>query len=133
MIACTGWYGTRPCGRPKGHSDDCGPMRMNYEPFKPVRSVREFRDVPGFEQGGTALTADAYAALATAKATGNPCEYVVMGRDVREDGVFFLRYGVTTDYIEATTDYRDDGTGLHYVCPDCGRKGGNHSRGCKAR
>lgn len=89
--------------------------------------------VAGHEVGGLALPPYGLAALAIARATGQPCELVVIGEEWHDDGRHHLVLGASRAHIEAVTDYRDDGAGhLHYVCSECGSRGGRHVRGCAA-
>lgn len=92
--------------------------------------------IPGHELGGLALPPHALAALADSKVTRQPCELVVTGEEWGSDGRHFLLFGVSRDYIEATTDYRhvkvddNDRGALRWVCPDCRERSGKHSKLC---
>ena len=108
--------------------------------FERPRPLTEYVDdhgnvLPGFEVGEPRLILPyaAMDAMAKAIATRQPCELVVTGEEFHPDGRHYLMFGVPTDYIEATTDYRHESGGLHYVCPDCGQKRGQHMRGCPGR
>jgi len=133
MIRCPEPYPSgdpRPCARPSGHEGNHGGMTSAYHRFKPVRKVAEYLGTPGPEPSGTALTYAALDAYSDSVNKDQPCELVVVGEQVREDGVRFLTYGATKEYIEATTTFRDAGKGLHYYCPLC-KKTGPHPATCK--
>ena len=81
------------------------------------------------------LSFAAYDALALSMSTGKPCELVIIGEWIRDDGRRWFDYGVTTAYIDATTDYRydRDARRLRLVCPECAQKDGKHTRTCDLR
>lgn len=106
-------------------------MALSYERFAPPRKLEQYVGQAGLEMGGLALSPAAFAALAESKTTGIPCELAVIGRWF-DDKRTFLDFGVTTTYIEATTDYRYDRDAhrLRLLCPLCGLKDGRHAKGC---
>jgi hypothetical protein len=102
---------------------------VTYVPFNPHRRLAEYVGQAA-PQGGMLLPPDGYEAIATAKETGLPCQYVVTGED-RDGDRIYLRLAVTRDWIEAVTNYRGDAQGhLRWTCPECGRVGGKHFRAC---
>lgn len=105
-----------------------------YVRFDPPRSLAAYRDSPGSEMGGLALSPMALDALAESVTSRKPPELAVIGEWRYEDGRRFLDYAVPTDYLEATTDYRydRDARRMRLVCPACGMKDGKHTRGCDA-
>lgn len=105
-------------------------MNITYHPFSTPRRAEEYQGAKGNEVGGMALPPHVYEAIAKAKTSGKPCQYVVLGEHRRDDGTSWLHFGVTRAYIEAVTNYRDTGSGLHWTCPECLRVGGRHARGC---
>ena len=116
MIRCADYFPAsdpRRCQRPAGHEGDHGGMTSAYHRFKPVRKVAEYLGTPGPEPSGTALTYAALDAHAASVSTGVPCEVVVIGEQVREDGVRFLAFRAAKAHIETTTNYRDVGKGMH--------------------
>ena len=88
------------------------------------------RPMAGKEAGGLILPPLALDALAASKTSGQPCEIVATGEEWTLDGRHYLTFGVSRDYIEATTDYRHEKAGLAYVCPECGDKHGQHRKMC---
>ena len=104
-----------------------------YERPKPLADwMEDGHPARGHELGGLALTPHALQALAEARATGKPCEYVVIGEERHPDGRWYLILGANRAYIEAVTDYSDQGGHLVLTCPDCGKRGGKHVKGCEA-
>jgi hypothetical protein len=110
-------------------------MALAYERFAPSRPLSQYVGQAGLEQHGLALSPSALSALAESKSSDLPCELVVIGAWVRGDGMRYLDFGVPTDYIEATTDYRydHDAKRLRLICPLCDLKDGRHTKGCDAR
>lgn len=121
----------RGCLRALDHDGECGTLHSTYIGFAWPRRIAEYRGHPGAEVNGMALPPEAYDALATATMTGKPCELVVMGEQNREDGVTFLVFGVSTAFIEATTDWRSEGKSLRLICPECTVKDGKHLKSCQ--
>jgi hypothetical protein len=106
---------------------------MTYTAFKPPRSVRQYLGQPGNEPSAQALPWSVLDSHANSVTKGLPEEYVVIGEDVRDDGKRFLRFGATREYIEATTDFRQDDAGrLRLRCPVCELWDGKHTKGCTA-
>ena len=105
-------------------------MNLAYLRYPAPRRVEEYQGQTGSEVGGSILPGFVYEAIAAAKTSGNPCQYTVTGEWRREDGVRYLHFGVTRDYIETVTNYRDTASGLRWTCPDCGLVGGKHHRTC---
>jgi hypothetical protein len=101
-----------------------------YQAFAPHRSVREYLGTPGNELGGLILPAWVLDSHAQSVTAGTPEEYIVMGEWER-DGKTYLCFGVTREYIEAVSDFRDRNGQMVYVCPDCEGASGKHSRSCK--
>lgn len=105
-------------------------MTMTYTRFDPPRRLAAYQGQTGSEAGGRLLSPDAYQALADAKMKGREPMLVVRGEYVGE-GRRYLHYAVTKDYIEANTNWRDDGFHLlHWTCPTCGMKSGKHTKSC---
>ena len=95
--------------------------------------LEDGRPVPGHEQGGLALSPMVLAAIATARVSGQPCEFAVIGEERHSDGRWFLTVAATRDHIEAVTDYEHHDGALHYHCPDCYQWRGQHARGCSRK
>lgn len=123
----------RRCQRPDGHAGPHGHLTSIYDRFYPARAIAQYLGQSGVEVGGLALSPAALDARSASIASGQPCELVVIGQQRREDGTRRLVFGAAKTHIEATSDYRDEGRGLHYECPECGRRGGQHDRGCNLR
>ena len=97
----------------------------------------------GNEIGGLILPPMVLEALAQAKMNGGPCEFVVTGEEWGDNGKHHLTFGVPAEFVEAHTDYRHEDHdpevrdmtrgSLHYVCPECATKRGQHVRGCPRR
>jgi hypothetical protein len=104
-----------------------------YQKFQPYRSIRGFLGQSGNEANELILPNFVLDSHAHCLMNNLPEEYVVTGKTIREiDGMEFLRFAATREYIEATTDFRDvPGEGLIYVCPECEGHSGKHSRSCK--
>jgi hypothetical protein len=105
-------------------------MTMTYNAFRPHRPLRQYRGQAGHEANGTMLPTYAQDALAASMTSDIPCELVAVGEYVRDDGARFLNFAVTRGYIEALTDYLDEGGRLRLVCPQCEGKDGNHLKSC---
>ena len=107
-------------------------MALTYERYIPHRPLTQYVGQAGLELGGLALSPDALQVMGDAKTSGIPCELTVIGAWVRDDGMRWLDFAATTDYIEAMTDLRYDREHkrLRLVCPDCGMKDGKHTKGC---
>jgi hypothetical protein len=134
---CREWFGSRQCQRPLGHAPDSdsnpahGTVRSRYERFAFPAPVRQYIGLPGHEISGQMLPPSVYDAIASAKMSGRPCEYIVLGQQIREDGAVFLQFGVPGAYIENRTDWKVQENGsLRLVCPECSAKDGKHSRTC---
>lgn len=104
---------------------------MTHVRFDPPHLLREYAGKRGHEIGGLALSPPALDALADDTVTGSN-SLVVIGRWDRDDGAFFLDFGVPTGHIEATTDYRwdRDAKRLRLICPVCDLKDGKHMKSC---
>lgn len=109
-------------------------MATVYTAFHPRRRVAEFLGQPGHEPNGTLLPFAVMDAHAIAVSTRTPEMYAVTGQRVRDDGTRWLDFGITREYSEATSNFRDlgKGKGLTYVCPSCEGHSGTHSKACKA-
>lgn len=105
-------------------------MTMTYNHFTPHRPLRQYRGQAGAEANGQMLPPYAMDALAESMTSDLPCELVVLGEYVRDDGVRFLNFGVTRGYVEAMTDFLDEGGRLRLVCPTCEMKDGKHLKSC---
>lgn len=104
---------------------------IEYRRYPAARRPEEYVGQPG-PHFGLALPPSAYEAIAEAKVTGNPNQYAVVGEWHRSDGARFLDLAVTREWIEATTLFRADERGqLRWTCPDCGKRGGGHTRACE--
>lgn len=105
-----------------------------YVRYDPPRPLAAYRDSPGPEMGGLALSPMALDALAESVTSGKPPEFVVIGEWRQDDSRRYLDFAVSTAYLEATTDYRydRDARRMRLVCPACGLKDGKHTRGCDA-
>lgn len=102
-----------------------------YHRFAPARRVQEYVGQAG-PYFGLALPHAVYEALAEQKVHGGPPMYVVQGEWRRSDGVSFLDIAVTAEWIEANTLYRRDERGqLRWTCPECGKRGGSHTKACQ--
>lgn len=78
---------------------------------------------------GFLLPWDAIEDQAQAVSERRPPAYVVIGEFTRADGMRFPELGVTTAYIEASSDYRWDQGRLRVVCR-CSGKDGKHAKDC---
>ena len=104
--------------------------------FDKPRSVADYiedgKPLPGLELGGLILPPMALDAYAASRTSREPCEIVVTGEEWTADGSHFLTFGVSREYIEATTDYRHvQDKGLTYVCPECMEYSGRHRKSCR--
>lgn len=104
-------------------------MSTEYHPFSPPRPVAQYAGQAG-PHNGQALDANAYAALATSKVKGGPCELVVRGEYVRDDGVRFLDFAIDPVWLELNSNYRRVDGRLRWVCPRCGLMSGQHTKVC---
>lgn len=105
-------------------------MNVVYHPFTPHRPLRQYRGQAGHEVNGMLLSPMALDALSKSVTSDIPCELVVRGEHVREDGVRYLDFAVTKAFIEATTDFLDENGTLRLVCPRCEQKDGRHLKSC---
>lgn len=106
---------------------------MTYTAFRPPRSIRQYLGQPGHEPSGQILPWSVLDSHAQSLTRGLPEEFVVTGEDVRDDGRRFLRFAATREYIEATTDFRqDEGGRLRLFCMVCSLWDGRHTKGCTA-
>jgi hypothetical protein len=103
---------------------------MSYTAFKPHRSIRQYLGTPGPEVNGLALPYYVLDSHANCVSKDLPDEFIVTGETTNGDKTF-LQFGVTRDYIEAVSDFREVNGQLIYVCPDCQGHSGKHSRSCK--
>lgn len=101
-----------------------------YAVFNPARRPEEYVGQPG-PHNGLALTPDVIEAIASSRVSGRPHGYLVQGEWLRRDGVRYLDIAVDRRWVEANSHYRVDEHGqLRWVCPECGLKGGRHSKAC---
>jgi hypothetical protein len=105
-------------------------MMSRHEPFAVVKPVADYLRLPGHEANGMLLSSMALDALARSKMTGKPCEVVVTGQQIREDGAVFLDLSANPEFIEATTDWRRDGRRFRLICPECEMRDGKHLKSC---
>lgn len=103
-----------------------------YREFNPPRRPEQYVGQPGPHQG-LALEHYVLEAIAEARVSQRPHRWVVRGEWVRRDGVRFLDIAVDRAWIDASTDFRLSDGALRYVCPGCGRRSGNHEKGCDYR
>lgn len=102
-----------------------------YHRFREPRRPEQYVGHPG-PHFGLALPPCAYDAIAESKVSGSPNQYAVVGEWRRSDGVSFLDLAVTREWIEAVTLYRaDEKGGLRWTCPECGKRGGSHTKACE--
>lgn len=105
-------------------------MTTEYVPFSPHRRPEEYVGQVG-QHNGLALPQYALDAIATSKLARQPNQYAVLGEWRRDDGVRFLDLGVTREWLEAVSNYRQDDTGrLRWTCPECGHLSGKHAKLC---
>ena len=111
---------------------DGADVNGTYRPFSPHRPVREYQAQIGSEPNGLSLPSRVMDSLAVTITRHLPDEYVVTGETLFPDGRRFLELGVTTAYIEATTDHRwdPDTRRLRVRCPACALWDGRHAKGC---
>lgn len=110
-----------------------GPVIVRYDRPRPVSDwIEDGHPVPGHELGGIALRPEVLAAYGASIASRQPCEYLVIGEERHPDGRWHLLMGANREYIEAVTDYSDQAGHLVLTCPDCGKRGGKHVKGCEA-
>lgn len=103
--------------------------RTEYFRFRPHRRPEEYLGQAG-PNFGLALPPYALDAIADAKVTRRPNQYAVVG-EWRREGIRFLDLAVTREWLEAVSNYRQDESGrLRWTCPECGRLGGSHAKGC---
>lgn len=106
-------------------------MTLDYHAFKPHHRAEEYVGQPG-PHFGLALPPYVYDAIAEQKVHGGPSMYVARGEWRRDDGVRFLDLAVTEDWIIAHTFHRTDERGqLRWTCPECGKRGGAHTKACQ--
>lgn len=105
-----------------------GPI-TEYHRFNPPRRVEEYVGQPGHEFG-LALPPYGYQAIADAKTTGGPTQFVVQGEWRRSDGVRYLDLAVSHEWILANTNYREHNGQLRWTCPECSMLSGKHSKVC---
>ena len=93
---------------PSSYTDPVKPVKAaerTYTAFRPARPIRDWLAeggvVPGHEANGTALTYDVTASLNRP----GPPEFVVIGREDYDDGRWFLDFGISRAFIEATSDF----------------------------
>jgi hypothetical protein len=104
-----------------------------YHPFNPPRRPEEFVGIAG-PYGGLALPHDVLAAIAEARATKQPHEYLVRGEWVRDYGVRFLDVSIDLEWVMAKDpNYQLINGRLRWVCPGCGYMSSNHKKGCGYR
>lgn len=101
--------------------------------LNPHRSVREYKGQAGDEPNGMKLPWSVLDSLAATESRRLPNQYVVIGETISSDGKRRLEFGVTTEFIEATTDHRWDPTQhkLRIRCPACLIWDGKHAKGCQ--
>lgn len=111
--------------------------QVRFETPRPLTDYLEHgRSLPGNEMGGLILPPMALAALADATVSRQPCELVVIGEEWLPDGRHYLDFGVSREYIEATSEYRhvkggpNDPGSLRFICSECREKSGKHLRMC---
>lgn len=99
-----------------------------YDPFRPARPLRDWivdgAVVEGHEANKTAFP---FHVLESINRPG-VSEYVVLGVERFDDGAWFLDFGTSREYIEATTDFRDRDGLLVWTCPDCDGVNDDHRR-----
>lgn len=107
-------------------------MISEYVRFDPPRRLAEYNGQVGHEVGGQMLSPMAYDALAQAKTDRTLPAYVVVGEYRYEDGRRYLEFGVTTEHIEANSDFRrhPDTKNLRLLCPNCETWDGKHKKAC---
>jgi hypothetical protein len=97
----------------------------HYNPPRPLREwIEEGQVVEGHEPNGTAFS---YDVLASMNRGGVP-QFVVVGKADYGDGRWFLDFGISLAYIEATSDFRERDGILVWVCPVCEGVGDEHRR-----
>ena len=106
-------------------------MTVDYHRFDPPHRPEEYVGQPG-PYFGLALPPYAYDAIAVRKVHGGPSMYAIQGEWRRADGMRFLDLSVTREWIESVTLYRADERGeLRWTCPECGKRGGQHTKACQ--
>jgi hypothetical protein len=105
---------------------------MTYTEFHPARRPEEFVGLAG-PHGGLALPHDVLEAIAQARVSNRPHQYLVRGEWVRSDGARYLDIAVDRAWLTASTNYQLVDGMLRWTCPACGRLSGAHSKGCDYR
>lgn len=93
---------------------------ISYDPPRPLSDwIEDGNVVPGHTPSGFAFPWHVMS---------EPKGYVVIGEERYSDGRWFLDFGISRAFIEATSDFQQRGNKLVWVCPDCGAAGDNHVR-----
>jgi hypothetical protein len=90
------------------------------------------RELPG-SPSGFDLSWGALDAWAKSKATGEPCEIILVGYARRVDGFYWYIETLNPAYLREVRGWVERGGELVEVCPECDTSKGRHLRGCSLR
>lgn len=104
-------------------------MTTTYVPFDPPRRAEEYVGQAG-PHNGLALEHYVLEAMAQARVVKRAHPFVIRGEWRRDDGVTYLDIAVDRAWVTENSHHQLIDGRLRWVCPVCGKLGGQHGKGC---